>query len=99
MRSIRIIILKFKDFPSPAKYGTWKMDYRKTISSSSGQPSKALEWILKQDTTKTVEELADDEGFETLSSKIAAGLSKILHGECAGLMSWKRRNSIKTVVF
>ena len=74
----------FEPFPSVPKFTRWWMNFRKIVASSFGKPDLAFIWISEIEDAKSLEDLKDSGPlFESLDAKIAAGLSKILHGEFA----------------
>ena len=54
--------------------------------SSSVYPERALQWILEQDEATSVDQLADNGIFGTLSAKISAALTLCFTGEFARRM-------------
>ena len=78
--------IRLNPFPTPSGYRVWKMRYRKVVASSSSDPDRALEWITKQEEAKSIAELARNEGFRTLSSKLAAALTSCFTGDFARKM-------------
>ena len=71
----------FDNLPHPRKFKNWKLHVKKKIMSASGVPKTIQKWIKKIDAATCIEDLLDDEGYETLSYKIAAGLIVACHGE------------------
>jgi hypothetical protein len=57
------------------------MAVKRNTASASGRPTATFAWVAEAETATTMEELADDGSFETLSIKMAAGLMKRIHGE------------------
>ena len=58
----------------------WKMGVNRAVMAASGQPQPALAWITKAATSETLEGLEDDEGFDTLSVKLATSLLSLMKG-------------------
>ena len=78
--------IKLNPFPNAQGYRAWKSHYRKVVAASSSDPERALQWILKQETAKSIVELESDEGFSTLSIKLSEALTRIIHGDFARKM-------------
>ena len=58
------------------------MHFRAEVASACGRPKEGMQWICKVDEVSNVDELEDDGPlFEHFSSKVAAGLLRILQGE------------------
>lgn len=75
--------VKLQNFPSVKNIKGWKMHFKKEVASASGRPKEAFVWIAQVEKALTIEELEDDEDFETLGAKIATAMSEIIHGEFA----------------
>ena len=73
--------INFDSIPSVPKFRAWKLAFRKKVAGSSRYPQKAFLWISAIEAASSIEDLQDDEGFETLSAKVGAGLSSLVHGE------------------
>jgi len=71
----------FDSLTPVAKHRGWRLAFKKKVAGSSRFPQKAFIWISQIEKAKSIEELENDEDFETLNAKIAAGLSSIIHGE------------------
>ena len=63
--------VSFPKLQSVAKYQAWFLQGRKNVAAASGRPKQAFKWWGKIETAKSIEELEDDEGYETLSAKAA----------------------------
>ena len=50
------------------------------VAGRSARPKKALKWMFKIESTKTIEELKSDEGFETLNAKLRDAWLKVIKG-------------------
>ena len=74
---------KFISFPTQRSLRNFRLKTKKTIASASTKPNLAYQWICKAERALSLEELEDDEGFETLSAKAATGFLNIVHGEFA----------------
>ena len=74
------------EFPRPHKFRQWRMHYRKEVSGSSSNPPRALEWIIEQENAVSVDELEEDDGFETLNAKLSTALTRCFTGEFARKM-------------
>ena len=73
--------IKFSSLPQVPQWRTWKMDAMKIVASTSGRPERAIIWISQFETSKSWEDLENSgDTWATLDIKIAAALTKILHG-------------------
>ena len=70
----------FQHWPNAPAFRNWKKQFERTVSSASARPQAAFHWILEIDEASTMEELENSGDFETLSAKIATGLSAIFTG-------------------
>jgi len=61
----------------------WKSKAKRTVSGSSTRPKAAFIWMTNCESVSSWQELEDDEGFETLSAKMASGLIKVVQGQLA----------------
>ena len=59
------------------------MSVKKEVAKASGIPDKGYAWISKVEDIEDPEHLQVSEGKQLLDAKVAAGLSKILHGDLA----------------
>ena len=81
--------ISFEGWPSINAFRQWRMSFRRIIASSSTKPTVALAWASEIDEAKEVDQLRSSvyqgDGhrvdFETLDTKVAAGLMKIMHGD------------------
>merc|ERR1712079_672452 len=81
--------VSFDAWPSINAFRQWRMHFRRTIASSSTKPTVALAWASEIDEVTSVDQFRSStytsEGlvvdFETLDTKVAAGLMKITHGD------------------
>ena len=81
--------ISFEGWPSINAFRQWGMSFRRIIASSSTKPTVALAWASEIDEAKEVDQLRSSvyqgDGhrvdFETLDTKVAAGLMKIMHGD------------------
>ena len=72
----------FEAWPTVPKWRGWRFRFKTYVAGASGwRPKAAFVWITNTEKAKTMEELEDDEGFESLNAKIAAGLLEIVTGE------------------
>jgi hypothetical protein len=58
------------------------LSVKKEVAKASGIPDKGYQWISKVEDIEDPEDLQVSEG-KLLDAKVAAGLSKILHGDLA----------------
>ena len=81
--------ISFEGWPSINGFRQWRMSCRRIIASSSTKPTVALAWASEVDEAKEVDQLRSSvyqgdghrANFETLDTKVAAGLMKIMHGD------------------
>ena len=75
--------LKFQDFPSQANFRKWKLNFKKKVAGASGRPVKTMRWLTEIEKALNMEDLeeGDNDPFESLSAKVAAGLSDIFQGD------------------
>ena len=73
--------ISFSNIPKADATGHWKMTVRRKVAAASGCPSRAFEWLSMVEEATCIEDLEDDEEFDTLSVKIAAGLYENLRGD------------------
>ena len=73
--------VNFPSWPSQRQLRSFKMSARKNIAGASGRPEDAFKCWAKSEFAKSIEELEDDEGYDSLSAKAAIGLHKKCHGE------------------
>ena len=59
------------------------LNEKKEVANASGIPDKGYQWISKVEDIEDPEHLQVSEGKKLLDAKVAAGLSKILHGDLA----------------
>ena len=59
------------------------MSVKKEVAKASGIPDAGYAWISKVEDIEDPEHLQVSEGKQLLDAKVAAGLSKILHGDLA----------------
>ena len=79
--------ISFEGWPSINGFRQWRMSFRRIIASSSTKPTVALAWASEVDEAKEVDQLRSSvyqgdghhANFETLGTKVAAGLVKIMH--------------------
>jgi len=74
--------ITFDPLPNLAHFKRWKILTCRRIAEASIHPATTMQWLAKIDLAQDVEDLADDEGFDTLDFKVATGLSAI----CAGTL-------------
>ena len=61
----------------------WWLNVKKEVAKASGIPDAGYAWISKVEDIEDPEHLQVSEGKQLLDAKVAAGLSKILHGDLA----------------
>jgi hypothetical protein len=59
------------------------LNAKKEVAKASGEPEKGYAWISKVEDIEDPEELQESGGKQPLDAKVAAGFSKILHGDLA----------------
>ena len=73
--------ISFSNIPKADATGHWKMTVRRKVAAASGCPNRAFAWLSMAEEATCIEDLEDDEEFDTLSVKIAAGLYENLRGD------------------
>ena len=81
--------LRVPPFPKDAEYRPWTMAFFQAVNCATRQPVAALAWLRKYQTADSVEDLAGDEPFITLSRKISSAINNIFYG------TFKSRAAIK----
>jgi hypothetical protein len=76
-------VITLQGFPSVPKFKEWKKTFKREVASASGRSKLCFAWISKVDdeNIKGIEDLEDDGEFESVNTKLAAGLHRIFHGE------------------
>ena len=64
--------------PNGRTIRAWALSSKQNVASASGIPNEAYKWAAKADTAKSLEELEDDEGKQTLSIKFAVAQDKMV---------------------
>ena len=89
--------IKFLDLLSGPKYRPWKQKFYKKVASALGCLKEIFMWIRKAEFAESLQDL-DEPGydpFETLSAKVASGLSEIMHGEFVRIMQHREEEAAK----
>ena len=73
--------IAIEKLPNSNTLRSWKMTLNRAIMAASGKPQQALAWILKADAAERLEDLQDDEGFDTLSVKLASALMSLMKAD------------------
>ncbi len=76
-------LITLQGFPSVPRFKEWKKTFKREVASASGRSKLCFAWISKVDdeNIKGIEDLEDDDDFESLNTKLAASLHRIFHGE------------------
>ena len=73
-----------KTMPKVADFRAWKLALRDEIAGASGDPQRGFAWIMEVEQRGVALICLEDSGFfPTLDAKLAAALSKAIHGEFA----------------
>ena len=73
----------FNHQPNVHTFKHWWLSVKKEVAKASREPDKGYQWISKVEDIEDPEDLQVSEGKNLLDAKVAAGLSKILHGDLA----------------
>jgi hypothetical protein len=69
----------FPKLPDKRGMRNYKTQCVRIVIAASGRPKEAATWFRYTETAETIEDLADDGKFETLSAKIASALQFTIH--------------------
>ena len=76
--------IEIKTMPKVADFRAWKLLLRDEIAGASGDPQRGFAWIMEVEEAGVSLRTLEDSGlFPTLDAKLAAALSKAIHGEFA----------------
>ena len=81
--------VEIKNWPSIAGFRTWKLAFKKSVSSCSRRAKLAYKWLSEVEKAKGIDELEDSGDFEELDAKLSTALDGILQGE------FKRKVQVK----
>ena len=74
--------IRLPPLPTVPQFRSWKLALRDEVAGASGQPDLGYRWICEVDQSScTIESLADSGTFPSLDAKLAAALAKITTGE------------------
>ena len=87
----------FEPWPTVKQWRTWKFTFKKTVAGCSGwRPKEAFLWISATEKANTFEELENDEGFDSLSAKVATGLAQIADPDFARQLALREEEAART---
>ena len=76
--------IDIKTMPKVADFRAWKLALRDEVAGASGDPQRGFAWIMEVEREGTTLQVLEQSGyFPTLDAKLAAALSKAIHGEFA----------------
>ena len=71
----------------------WKLNFKKEVAGASSNPKDAFAWISDVEVTSDWTKLADSGRYPSLDAKISAGLSKVIHGELARIVTLREEEA------
>ena len=75
-------MIKIPALPNTVSFRAWKLAVRTVVASASGRGPKGFHWIQQvEDREATFEGLADPGKYESLDTKLTAGIAVILQGD------------------